>query len=195
MCPLERAVVARGADAALASGAAPASGATGSATRNVKPRLLAPGAPDAVAAAAEVSRAPTLTNSPSEKGWSGTKAVPALSGSSVRRPAWSPLREPWTLTEARSGGLRAEKMIDEVGEASGVPGKGMMMPLGSSSWPWPFSWKLKVGINGCAQSVWALSVRANTSARRRREIFHDVFSWGSVCLPSMPFAGFTPERE
>ena len=51
--------------------------------------------------------------------------MPAPSGSALRCPACAPLRDPVTVTERNSAGGSEEKMIVEVGEASGVPGNGI----------------------------------------------------------------------
>src|SRR5205823_5638917 len=96
----------------------------GTATLKEKRNVVARGSPEAVPAAGEARTAVTCTCSPAMNGWSGMNAVPAPSGSQASSPVWCLLTDPATLTDWRSDGASEEKMIWDIGEASGVPGKG-----------------------------------------------------------------------
>ena len=100
-------------------------------TPNENRRRVAPGAPDAVPAAADRSSASTFTLSDVTNGRLGTNAVPEPSGRATRRPACGPLRDPTALTERSSEGTSEEKITCAVGEASGVPGNGITCSPGS----------------------------------------------------------------
>ena len=106
---------------------------TGVDTPNENRMRLAPGAPDAVPAAGELSTALTVTRSRLVNRCSGMKAVPAPAGSATRRPAWAPLREPMADTDLISDGGSDEKMMSEDGEASGVPGNGITWSAGADA--------------------------------------------------------------
>jgi hypothetical protein len=98
--------------------------AAGRATENENRRRRAPRAPDSVPAAAERNLAVTDTCSPAANGRAGEKAVPCPAGCALNLPAWTPLREPTTLTAASSPGATAGNTTFVPGAASGVPGNG-----------------------------------------------------------------------
>ena len=122
--PAARASLDEGAEGAR-SEAAFAGIVAGTAIRKENSSRVAPGAPEAVPARAELSRALTWTSSPAANGLSGANAVPACAGSRLRWPACSPVVLPRTTTDLSSDGTSAEKMTVESAPTSGVPGNGI----------------------------------------------------------------------
>ena len=93
-------------------------------TENENSRRRAPGAPDAVPAAARRSLTVTKTRSPAANGRATENAVPRWWGCALSRPACKPLRDPTTLTDAIWFGETAGRSTLVPGAASGVPGNG-----------------------------------------------------------------------
>ena len=83
------------------------------------------GAPSAVPAEGELSRACTVTCSPPSNRVVGVKAVPRCRGSTDNRPGCAPLIDPVTDTERICRGRTEEKMIWVCGAAARVPGNGI----------------------------------------------------------------------